>query len=80
MTIPEIRVVLEWLVRDSEQRGQSGRYADSVLTALREAAAILGAAQEVWDSVPATYDETDPVVKRHAAALNNLGALLRGEP
>ncbi len=34
------------------------------------------AAQKVWDTIPATYDEDHPTVKAHAAALKELGAAL----
>lgn len=34
------------------------------------------AAGEVWASIPSTYDEKDPMVQRHARALNALGAAL----
>ncbi len=34
------------------------------------------AAQKVWDTIPATYDESHPTVKAHAAALKSLGAAL----
>jgi hypothetical protein len=37
------------------------------------------AAQEVWDSVPATYEEADPMVIRHARALNDLGRVLESQ-
>lgn len=43
---------------------------DSPRDELREAA------QEVWDSVPATFDKDDPMVQRHARALNALRAAL----
>ena len=33
---------------------------------------LLEAAREVWDSIPATYKESDPTVERHARALNAL--------
>lgn len=36
-------------------------------------------AQEVWDSVPASYSPEDPMVMRHAAALNNLHAVLQAK-
>ncbi len=44
---------------------------------VRALIAIAEAAQEVWDSVPGTYDANDPAVQRHAAALNALGAALK---
>ena len=34
----------------------------------------------VWESVPATHDERDPLVQRHAAALNAIPALLAPRP
>ena len=33
-------------------------------------------AREVWDSIPSSYDDTDPLVQRHARALNALGVAL----
>lgn len=38
--------------------------------------ALREAAEEVWASIPATYDESDPMVQRHARALLALGAAL----
>lgn len=35
---------------------------------------FLEAAMEVMDSIPASYDHNDPLVQRHAAALNRLRA------
>ncbi len=37
---------------------------------------LLKAAEEVWASIPATYDETDPSVQRHAQALRSLGVAI----
>ena len=34
------------------------------------------AAREVWISVPSSYDDNDPLVRRHAAALCALGRIL----
>jgi len=52
--------------------------ADAILASeewqMREA--VLNMAQETWDSVPGSYDHNDPMVRRHAAALNDLGVLL----
>lgn len=42
----------------------------------RPADAVREAAREVWESVPSSYDENDPMVQRHARALNALGAAL----
>jgi hypothetical protein len=42
-------------------------------------ARVVLAASEVIESVPATYDEAHPTVKRHAAGLIALEAALRGE-
>lgn len=39
--------------------------------------AAVKAAQEVWDSIPSSYDEADPMVRRHVVALNTLGAALQ---
>lgn len=38
--------------------------------------AIVEAARAVWNSIPATYDPQDVMVRNHASALNNLGAML----
>ncbi len=41
--------------------------------ALRDAARnMLARAHEVWDSIPATHEDDDPMVQRHAKALNAL--------
>ena len=37
---------------------------------------LYAAATEVWASIPSSYDHTDPMVQRHARALNDLGVLL----
>ncbi len=42
----------------------------------RPADAVREAAREVWESVPASHDPNDPMVQRHARALNALGAAL----
>ena len=42
-------------------------------------AKVVLAAEEVIASVPSTYDETHPTVRRHAAALIALAAALKGE-
>ena len=55
----------------AEDRARNGREAEQ-----ERLAAI---AQEVWDSIPASYDDNDPMVKRHARALNALGAALGDE-
>lgn len=39
--------------------------------------AVAEAAMEVRDSIPASFDDNDPLVQRHAAALNALNDLLR---
>lgn len=49
-------------------------------TAEERARTLEEAAREVWNSVPATFEQTDPMVRRHAAALNALGALLSPTP
>ena len=41
-----------------------------------EKAELVAALREVWESVPVTYDPDDPMVQRHARALNAVGALL----
>ena len=41
-------------------------------------AKVVIAASEVIESVPSTYDEEHPTVKRHAAALIALAACLEG--
>ena len=46
---------------------------------LRALARVVEAAVEVIASVPSTYDEAHPTVKRHAAALIALDAALKGE-
>jgi hypothetical protein len=47
------------------------------IRSLRAENAELGAALcEVWDTVPGTYDANDPMVRRHAAALNAAGAVV----
>ena len=38
--------------------------------------AVVDMARETWDSVPSSYDHNDSMVRRHAAALNDLGVLL----
>ena len=44
---------------------------------MMERVRVLEAAlREVFESVPATYDEQDPMVRRHAAALNAIPAAL----
>lgn len=42
-----------------------------------EARAVVEAAKEVWASVPASYSKEDPMVSRHARALNVLGDAVR---
>ena len=44
--------------------------------ALDAADALREGLAEVWASVPGTYNEADPMVKRHAAALNAIRLLL----
>lgn len=44
---------------------------------LRRLCGVEKAAAEVWASVPASYDPHDPMVIRHAKALNALGTTLR---
>jgi hypothetical protein len=39
-------------------------------------AALRTALVEIWDSIPATYSETDPMVERHAKALGGIRAAL----
>jgi hypothetical protein len=41
-----------------------------------EVVCLADALREVWESVPATYEPTDPRVRRHAAALNAAGAIV----
>jgi len=50
------------------------RYALSLLARVRE---IEAAVREVWESIPASYDPQDPMVQRHAAALNALAPIVR---
>lgn len=50
----------------------------AIIAALEDRKRLREAAQEVWDSVPASYEPDDPMVKRHAAALIALGAALEG--
>jgi hypothetical protein len=42
----------------------------------RLGARLREAAREVWASIPASYDYDDPMVQRHAKALNALGGLV----
>lgn len=44
--------------------------------AARQVTELRAAAREVWASVPASYDYDDPMVQRHAKALNALGRLV----
>ena len=55
------------------------KYGDELLVRIAELEAIKRAAQEVWDSVPASYDADDPMVQRHGRALTGLGAALSQE-
>ena len=41
-----------------------------------ENAEMVGALRAIWDTVPATYDPDDPMVRRHAAALNAAGMIV----
>lgn len=41
--------------------------------------ALMMVLQEIWDSIPSSCDEDDPTVRRHAAALNGIPALLQTE-
>ena len=43
---------------------------DRLVARVRELEAKL---LEVWESVPATYDDADPLADRHAQALNAIG-------
>ena len=44
---------------------------------LRRLRVLETVAAEVWASVPASYDPADPMVVRHAKALNALSSMLR---
>src|SRR5262249_1400239 len=54
---------------------------EAELKSLRERAARLEAVlRALWDSIPSSDDTDDPMVQRHAAALNALGSLLAPAP
>jgi hypothetical protein len=53
-----------------------GRFIPEEPTDEEVARELEAAAREVWISVPSSYDDHDPAVLRHAAALNALGAIL----
>lgn len=37
---------------------------------------LVQALQEIWDTVPSSYEPDDPMVQRHACALNRIPDLL----
>ncbi len=57
---------MAWCAALVEERKRAQR--DAALKARVEAAEA--ALREIIDSIPSTYDENDPSVKRHARALN----------
>jgi len=67
-----------WDAADAEDRRRAYRIIDALLASeeWRAREEVLTMAQETWDSVSASYDRKDPMIKRHAAALNDLGVLL----
>ena len=48
----------------------------AIIAALEDRERLRAAAQEVWDSVPASYEPADAMVRRHAEALIALGTAL----
>jgi hypothetical protein len=65
-----VRQRTQWLRTAEAAQGGALLSAQSDLSELR------AAAREVWASIPASYDYDDPMVQRHAKALNALGALV----
>ena len=53
---------------------------DAIIAALERTERLEAVLREVWDSIPSSYDTDDPMVQRHAAALNALGSLLAPAP
>ena len=67
-----------WDAADAEDRRRAYRIIDALLASEEWQAreAVVDMARETWDSVPSSYDHNDSMVRRHAAALNDLGVLL----
>ncbi len=65
--------------RDSARKAAQ-TYHDKLAAAGARIRELEEAALEVWNSIPATFDQLHPTVRRHAAALNALGALLAPPP
>ena len=67
-----------WEAANDSDRRRAYRIIDALLASeeWRAREEVLTMAQETWDSVSASYDRKDPMIKRHAAALNDLGVLL----
>jgi len=67
-----------WEAANDSDRRRAYRIIDALLASeewlVREA--VVDMARETWDSVPSSYDHNDSMVRRHAAALNDLGVLL----
>lgn len=53
-------------------------HAGAIIVALQDRERLRAAAQEVWDSIPGSFDPDNPEVKHHARALTDLGAALEG--
>ncbi len=53
---------------------------DLIIAALEDRDRLRVAAQEVWDSIPASYESGASMVRRHAQALITLGAVLEENP
>lgn len=69
----EIDIIAAVLSRLPDASSQPTEAAERIIDALNSAVTdVLTLAREVVDSIPATYDETDPLVQRHARALNAL--------
>lgn len=65
------------LRKEREYRCADLEAANAENAKLRERVGRLEAvARAVWDSIPATYDDTDAMVQRHAKALNALAVAL----
>lgn len=74
----EITALREKILREIQEPYLSDDLrVDHILALIEPLVGLEVLAREVWESVPSSFDNNDPMVRRHAEALNALGVALR---